>query len=385
MLGSLLNRPSNVLSVDTSTWGVWPGDDVTTTPRVDRDTSLQLLAVYGSVRLIVEGISTLPIDVFEASAHRISDARHDSPVEVQAPRWLPNPTRDLDYEAWCSQVLTSLLLHGNTYLAIGRDRVGRVSTVEPLDPAKVTPERDAGRLVYRVNGTPFPGELVHVRGLMLPGADVGLSPIEYARRTIGLGLSAVDFGADFFGGEGNMPGVIEIPHPAQPNTTKELADQWRRKRRTGGKGLPGVLVNGAQWKPTGVNHEQAQFLATRKFTAAEIAGQMFLVDPSDLGIPVEGTSLTYANLQDRNTRRVQVTFLPWIVRLEKTLSALMPPGRFVKLNVDGLLRGDQTARYAAYQTGITTGFMTVDEVRALEDLPPLSDPPATTEPTNDSA
>jgi len=131
------------------------------------------------------------------------------------------------------------------------------------------------------------------------------------------------------------------------------------------------LQGGASWKPTGINHEQAQFLKTRQYSAAEIAGQMFLVDPSDLGIPVEGTSLTYANLQDRNTRRVQVTLLPWIIRLENALSSLLQQPRYVKFNVDGLLRGDQKTRYESYGVGIDKGFLLPDEAREKEDLPPL--------------
>lgn len=367
MLGSLLGQPQNVMQVETSTWGAWPGDELAAT-EVNRTTSLQLLAVYGSVRLITDGICTLPVDVYEANG--------EDRIETAKPRWLDNPAPGLNYEEWCSQVLVSLLLDGNAYLGIGRDSVGRVVSVEPLDPAQVSVDRGpTGRAVYQVAGREIPANtLLHVRGMMLPGDMKGMSPIEYARRTIGLGLNAVDYGSEFFAGEGNMPGVIMAPHPMEPNTAREVAKQWQRKRRKGGRGLPGVLWNGATWHPTGVNHEQAQFLATRKFTAAEIAGQMFLVDPSDLGIPVEGTSLTYSNLQDRNTRRVQVTFLPWIIRLERAMSALTyGPNRQVKLNVNGLLRGDQTARFGAYAIGIDKGFLGVDEIRSWEDLPPRTD------------
>ena len=371
MLASLLReRPSNELSLDTTTWGVWPGDEPGP-KHINRDTALQLMAVYGSVRLISEGISTLPVDVFDADGT-------GQRVEVDPPRWLHNPTPELSYEAWCSQVLTSLLLDGNAFLAVVRDRVGRVAQVRPLDPAVMQVERDpvTGRILYRMGGQLVDSEILHVPAMMLPGSISGMSPIEYARRTVGLGINAVDFGSEFFDNEGNMPGVIEAPHDMQPDTQRNLAEQWRKKRRKGGRGLPGVLKGGATWKSTGVNNEQAQFLATRKFTAAEIAGQMFLVDPSDLGIPVEGTSLTYANLQERSTRRVQVTFLPWIIRIERTLSGLMSaPSRYVKLNVNGYLRADPKARYETYQIGINTGVLDPGEAREFEDLPPRPDTP----------
>jgi hypothetical protein len=143
-----------------------------------------------------------------------------------------------------------------------------------------------------------------------------------------------------------------------------------------------VLDGGATWKPTGISNEAAQFLATRAYTAQEISGSMFLVDPSDLGIAVSGTSLTYANLTERNARRVQVTLLPWIVRVEQAISQLLRNPQYMKFNVDGLLRGDLAARYASYKVAseINTAAAVVgqppllltSEMRRFEDLDPLT-------------
>jgi hypothetical protein len=131
------------------------------------------------------------------------------------------------------------------------------------------------------------------------------------------------------------------------------------------------LIGGAEWKPTGVTNEQSQFLETRKFTASEICSQMFQIDPAEMGLPVEGSSLTYANLEQRNARKVQVTFLPWITRLENALTALLPRPQYVKLNVNGLLRGDTKTRFDAYAVGINNHFMTPNEARDFEDWQPL--------------
>ena len=142
------------------------------------------------------------------------------------------------------------------------------------------------------------------------------------------------------------------------------------------------MDGGATWKPTGITNEAAQFLATRNYTAAEIAGQMFLVDPSDLGIAVNGTSLTYGNLEQRNARRVQVTLLPWIVRIEQAISTLLRNPQYMKFNVDGLLRGDVAARWSSYKVAseINTAAAAVgqppvlltSEMRRFEDLDPLT-------------
>jgi len=364
MLSSIFRRPEQ--RAQATTWGLWPGEmtQVVGGVSVTEQTSMQLLTVYGSVRLISDSIATLPLDVYR----RTGD---DAKIEVAKPKWLQQPTTNLDFTAWVSQVLSSLLLHGNAYVVVQRNEVGAIVELIPLDPSKVRVTRDRGRLAYMVNGQRVDAEMLHLKGLMLPGSDVGLSPVEYARQSIGLGLAAVKFGTGYFEGEGNMPGVIEMPGSAQSETLKAIADQWRRRRREGGRGLPGVLQEGAVWKPTGVTNEQAQFLATRKFTSAEIAGQMFMIDPTELGIGIEGSSLTYANLEQRNTRFVRVTLLPWIVRLEKALSDLLAQPRYVKFNLGALLRGDLQTRYAAYAVGIGAGFLEPNEARDWEDLPPM--------------
>jgi HK97 family phage portal protein len=354
-----------------SPWGYWPGDGSYGSGTAD---PMQLLAVLGCVQLITDQISQLPVDVFRKSG--------DERIEVTPPDWLVEPTVDLSFPEWCGQVLTSLLLHGNAYIAITRNASAAIVELIPLDPASVTVDRSQGEKRYLIHGRPG-AEILHVKGIMLAGSEVGLSPIQYARETIGLGLKALNFGAEFFNGDGNMPGIIEIPKPALPNIKTELAQQWQRKRRAGGKGLPGVLDDGAVWKPTGVTNEDAQFLATRQYTAAEIAGQLFLIDPAELGIPVEGTSLTYSNQEQRNARLVRVSLLRWMIRIEAAVSALLARPRYMKFNVDGLLRGDFKTQMEAWSLGVDHKILVPNEPRAwmnLEPLPggdvPVSDPVA---------
>lgn len=356
-----------------TTWGTWPGDAGGSTwagVAVDKDKALQLLAVYGSVRMISDGISTMPVDVYRKKPDGTSE-------ELSTPSWIDEPTMDLCFSEWCSQVLTSLLLDGNSYIAVMRNDRGVIVELIPLANESVDVVRQNGRKVYQVNGVPFPGELVHIKGLMLAGSDVGLSPVAYARQTIGLGLATEKYGGQFFDGPGNMPGVIEMPKPAQPGIMAETAKAWQKFRKQGGQGLPGVLQDGATWKPTGVTNEDAQFLATQQWTAAEIAGQMFLLDPSDLGIAVPGSSLTYANLEQRNARRLQVSFLPWITRVEHAISALLFNPRYMRFNPAALVRGDLLTQYQAFRIGLGDGvpFLVVDEVRDKIDLPPMPDQP----------
>ena len=95
---------------------------------------------------------------------------------------------------------------------------------------------------------------------------------------------------------------------------------------------------------------------------------------------ISGSSLSYGNLEQRSVRRVRVTLLPHIVRLEKAFSSLLVRGQYLKLNVDGILRGDAKSRYEAYKIGLKNGFLTIDEVREMEDRAPI---PPSEEPTPD--
>lgn len=357
------NTPDDWSTYGTSTWSGMPVSGVS---------SLQAAAVYGSANLITNGISTLPIDVFR----EVDGAA----VPVTAPRWVQHPTGDLDFVAWCTQVLLSLLFSGNAYLWVRRASAMVIDSLIPLDPSTVTATIEQGRKVIRINGmVPQGAEILHIPAMMWPGCAAGLSPIEHARQTIGLNLSALQYGSRFFDGDGNMPGVIESAKPMLPQSKQDLAKQWRKMRSRAGQGLPGILDDGATWKPTGVTSEQAQFLATQQWTAAAIAGQIFLVDPSELGIPVQGTSLTYANQTQRGTRLVRVTYLPWITRIERALTDLLPRPQYFKFNVDGLLRGDLKTQFEMWAIGIGAGFLVPNEPRKWMDMAPLEDvatPPA---------
>ena len=354
-------------------WGTWPGDQVQGTwsgANVTSASSMQLLTVYGCVRLIADSIATLPLDAY-IEENGVSLKQPDEPL------WLEQPMAGLDRVAWLTQILVSLLLDGNAYIAVILDDVGRILSLEPLDPLTVSVQREQSMLVYYVNGQPSRMQILHVRGLMRPGALVGMSPVEAARQSIGVGMSTQEFAAKFFDQGATMSGVIEVPGELTPTMARDMAKQWSRFHGGSKKAhLPGVLQGGATWKTTGVTNDQAQFLETRKFTAAEIAGQMFLLDPTDLGIGVDGASITYANLEQRNARRVQVTFLPWLIRIEHALSSILTEGEYIKFNVEGLLRGDTKTRYETYKIGRDIGVLELSEIRAWEELPPLPDVPA---------
>ena len=357
-------------AVQSLPWGKWQGEDAGPTwagPSVDNEQSMQLLTVYGCNRFISDGISTLPVAALRDTAEGV--------VEATRPPWLDEPTPELDWISWCTQIITSLLLDGNAYCRL-RFSNNQLVELEPMNPECVKPYRRADkRKGYRVNGVDVdPFEILHIPGVMFPGAVEGLSPVEAARQTIGKGLAVEEYAARFFGQGANQSGVIEAPGEVDDDQARFIARQFAKKHSGLARAhLPAVLPAGLKWSTTGVTNEQAQFLQTQQFTAAQICSFLFLIDPTEFGVSMDkGSSVTYANLEQRNARKVQVTFLPWIIRIERALSGLIrQSNRYIRINADGLLRADLLTRYQAYQIGINSKFLVPNEPRRKENLPDL--------------
>jgi phage portal protein BeeE len=148
--------------------------------------------------------------------------------------------------------------------------------------------------------------------------------------------------------------------------------------------MPGVLEGGGTFKATAVTNEAAQFLETRQWTAAEICAQVYLVDPRELGIPLTGSTLEYVNSESRLANLVRKGMLRWIVRVEAAVSSLLPRPQYMKLNVNGFMRGDSSERWDTYLkaaqinqiagVGGQAPVLLTEEMRAWEDLEPLPAP-----------
>jgi HK97 family phage portal protein len=328
-----------------------------------------LLSVYGAVQLIADSISTLPLDVL------------DGRDPVDTPAWLDDP-RPLDRVDFVNGIVTSLLLEGNAFVAVGRNTRSAVATVDLLAPSRVDVELVGATNTpqFHVDGQPFPGEILMIRGLMLPGQIRGISPIEFARQSIGLGLGAQEQAQRFYSQGAVVPGVIHSKSELSVEQMREIRDQWLASHGGSARShLPVVLTGDTSWQSVTVTPEQAQFLESRQFSDAQIVGQLFLIDPSMLGIALSGTTLTYQNLEQRGAHLVRHSLLRWIVRVERGLSRLLPPSQHVKLNVNGLMRGDMNSRYASYRIAaelnalLGAPLLSVQEMRDMEDLGPMQD------------
>ena len=339
---------------------------------VTPDSSLQLSTVYACVRILSDAVSTLPMDTYR----RVDGVRR--PYRPR-PQFLEFNAGHLNRVDVLSQVMVSLLLHGNAYIMTPRNSAGEILYLEPLDPTRVTPKMTSQGLVFEVTSLSgvvilTPKDLLHVRAFGLPGELEGLSPIGVARETIGLGLAATEYGASFFG-NGAHPGLaLELPGKLSPAGADAMRESWNDKfRGSANANKLAVLTDGAKLTKITLAPNDAQFLETRKFQVNDIA-RVFGV-PTSLLQHSDGPEMGQS-IQDKNTQFVQHSLRPWVERIEAVLTdAVVSEGRnsqaFVKINMDGLLRGDHSTRYATYGAAVTQGIVTINEVRAWEDLPPV--------------
>lgn len=325
---------------------------------VNADQAMRLSAVWACVRLLADTVSTLPLDVYRDGKQIATPALLVEPAAGQ-------PRHDFIY-----QVMTSLLLRGNAYgLITARSGATLLpAQVELLDPDKVSIERRDGVTSFRIAGQPFAAEDVwHVRAYPVPGLAAGLSPVDYARQAIGLGIAAERFGAQFFGSGATPSGVLQAEVNLSATDAEAIGARWRSMHE--GRHKVAVLSKGLSFVPISVAPEESQFIETQRFTVSQVA-RIFGVPPEMIG-GESGGSLTYANVEQRAADFLRYSVQPWLVRLETSLSRLLPRQQTVRFNADGLLRATTAERYAAHKLALDAGFLTLDEVRALEDLPPL--------------
>ncbi len=331
---------------------------------ISEQQSLTHSAVWACVWLISDLISTLPLKVF-----RDADGRT---VEIPTPSLFASPSIEVSQLDWVSQHVTSLLLRGNAYgVVTARDRLGWPTAIENVnaDAVRVTRSKD-GQLVYRIGrSTLDQSEVLHIIGRPWAGLPVGLSVIDFAARNIKLGLEVEKFGADFFGAGAHPTGVLTTPRDVTAEAAAAAKDRF--KAAVGARDVV-VLGQDLKFSQMQINPDDSQFLETLGANAATVA-RWFGVPPELVSASVSGQSVTYANLNDRMRSLLIFALNPWVERMQRAYTQLLPRPQYVKFSTGGLLRADIETRYRTYAQGLSSGFLTVDEVRGWEELPPLKE------------
>lgn len=383
---------------DSDFWGSWgagddtPGRDLATGVNVSRNTTLGLSAVWSCVSLIADTVATLPAAAFDVGENGVKTRVADQPLWLET----PNPEQTI-VDFWFG-VIASLLLDGNAFIYTIRNALQEVVEAWVLDPQWVQVRREwvtlpsggsSLELVYYImvaKGQQSPvgpfrvvagPDMFHVTAFN-PSSNWprGIAPLEVARQMFGGALANQEMGARFYGQGMNASGVIEVPGDMLIDQARELKRDFANAN--GGLArmhLPPVLTGGATWKQIMVSPEQAQFLESRRFVVEDIA-RWFRV-PLWMIQSNEKTTSWGSGIEQMGIGFVTYTLNPWIGKVTAGFKkhTLMPfhPARVVAFNVRSLLKGDHTARAQWYASGRQWGWLSADDIRADEDMPPLPD------------
>ncbi|MBL7494464.1 phage portal protein [Frankia sp. AgB1.9] len=336
------------------------------TPAVTQESALRHSAVWSCLRLRANLISTMPIDLYR----RVDGIQ----VEVPKPPVLlrPGGAEGMGMLEWLYASQFDLDRGGNAFgLILARDGMGFPAVIELVPLAEVTVRRRDGKVSYKIHGTVYqPGEIWHERQYTVAGLPFGLSPIAYAAWSIGEYLSIQQFALDWFKNSG-------IPSAHLKNTEKTLtstqADETKRRFKAAVQSRE-VFVTGQDWDYDMIQADSAgaDWIDAKRATATEIA--RFFDVPGDLiEAAVSGTSMTYANITQRNLQFLTMSLAPAIIRREDALSSLVPRPRYVKLKTDALLRMDPATRATMIKAQIDARVLAPSEARELDDRQPFTD------------
>ena len=335
--------------------------------------SLALPAVYACIRVLSETVAGLPLLTYQERR----DGGHERATGHPLYRLLrrsPNPEMTaFEFE----ELLTShCAAWGNAYAQIIMDGSGKVLELWPLRPDRMKVERKNGALLYtytQQNGRPvtLTRYQVHHRRALVSDGLVGMSPLQTTMLAVSLGMATEEFGARFFA-QGARPSFV-LSHPGQLKDAafKRLKDDWNNS--TAGEAHKVKIVEeGMKVEQIGVPPEEAQFLETRTFQAQEIA-RIFRMPPHKIGLL---ENATFSNIEHQAIEFVTDTIRPWLIRFEQALYRDLLGEReqqslYFEYLVDGLLRGDTGTRYGAYAVARQWGWLSVNDIRRFENMPPV--------------
>lgn len=346
---------------------------------VDPDKAIRHSAVWAAIELIAGVGSSMPLDEYRLLAGQ------QVQVDLSSMFADPDPDPSISAVAFRAQMLRSAATRGNAYADVLGAETGTPTGLVSIHPDRVSWKWEKVNdlwqwsvYVDQVRRERWPnGDLFHFALFQQPGSPIGLSPIDYHKQSIGQALAAQRFGQQFFDGGGNPSIIIKPPARLSDDEARALKRQITDVTR--GTREPLVMPREIEIEKMSIPAEDSQFLETQRFGVEEIARVFLGGFPELIGGSVSGSAITYANREQRNADFIALSLSPrYLVPFEQALSSLLPAGRWVRHNVDALLRSDLQARYASYKTAsevsATMGapLLTINEMRQLENLPPVA-------------
>jgi HK97 family phage portal protein len=354
--------------------------------QVSAEGSLSHSAVYACIKVITESIAILPIEIFQWTRATNGDVQGKKPA-LNHQLWpilhdLPNP------EMTAVEVIEALvghvLLRGNAYCHVQRDRAGRILEIWPLRPDRVWVYRKLGESGEAMPGgdleftyTPYAGtpikfdqsEIWHIKGLSSDGL-LGYSPIQLQAEAIGGAIAADKYGNRFFANDARPGGVFTHPGSLSDKAYNRLQQAINDSHRGFDNAHKMMLLEeGTSWQQVGLSPDQAQFLQTREWSLSEMA-RIFRVSPRLVNDERHPSRLS---AEDAAAEDVRQMIMPWTRRFELSirrdlLNRNTDKDYFARFRLRELLRGNIASRTAYYTSGKANGWLNTNDIRLEEDM-----------------
>lgn len=366
---------------DASAWPHFMSND--TGIDVSEKRALMHTGVFRAVSLLGGSISTQPKHLIRRAK---GDNKREVARELSAHQLIySKPNRVQNTFQFHFMAVTHLLLWGNFYAFINRDRYYDPVSIVPIMPWMCEPFVKNGRKYFRVGGKVYnDNDVMHVYGLSFDGVK-GVSPIRYNAESIGIGLAAQKMEATSFGKGMHAGGVIELDDEfsaSMMGSTDEEAEeafaQFRKSLRENYQSGPDswhemlLLPQGMKFTQFKMAFEIEKLVQNKKFTLADIA-RIFGVPLHKL---MEMDSATFSNIEHQGIEYVSDGVMPISMNFEaeynnKLLKESQKADLYYKINLDGLMRADIKSRYEAYSIMLgknAPGWAEPREIRDLEDM-----------------
>ncbi len=334
---------------------------------VNESTALALVPVSRAVSVLETAIMNIPVEVYRGNE------------QIATPAWLeyPDIENNVSQSEWLGTTLYNMAVFGNAFWLVRRGNRGivNITNIHPTEISVLTDER--GVVYYTIGGNTYSTrDIVHLKLWKSPSTSklIGEGPIQRHRSVLRSALDLHNYADNWFRTAAVPTGALTTSEflsedVAKSNKEAFIASQQERS--------VAVLSSGLKYESISLNPEQAQFLENQKFINRQIA-LMFGVPPMYLSMAIEGQGMTYINGNEDRARLYDDGLQQYIVRIQQAITDLLPRGQKAEFNLTEFLRPNQNARYNAYATGLSSGFLTIDEVREMEGMTPLDEQPAPT-------
>jgi HK97 family phage portal protein len=329
---------------------------------ITHDSSIRISTVYACVYKIASTLASLGLQLYVTDGRR-RDMVSDHPA-MDVTTYRPNSYETAFY--FWETIIAQAVMKGAGYAIIQRGPGGVPLAMECVDTDQVERRIVEGRVLFKLND----GKVVAQEDMLEICNMYRKSPIQLHRENLGLTQAAQDYGSEYFGNGGQMTGVLSSDQPLKSEQMETLQKSWNGSMTSAGTKL---LPFGFKYSRISIAPEEAQFIETRKFQAEEIC-RIFSVPPALVQLE---SQTTYNNVEQQNLMFARHTVLPWAKRIEQELASKLltmseARNHYFKFSLNDLFRGDMAARSQFYTQMLQNGVMTINEVRANEELNPAA-------------